>query len=78
MSPVGIPLKAKVAGIVVVGVLIFSLIGTTLEAVNQAVNQTDAEAQLTREQFVGRLDTQGGDADENPVIHTFKFVCPFH
>ena len=75
----GMPLKVKVAGIAVLALLLFSLVGTALEAFSQyrLVQNGAADAQTSQYQLTVRADA-GGDPDGNAAVRAFKFVCPFH
>jgi hypothetical protein len=74
----GVPLKVKLVGIAVLAVLIFSLVGTTLEAVNQAVHENAAGSQLTRDGFTSQPGGDSAGPDDNATLSSLKFICPFH
>ena len=74
----GVPLKVKLVGIAVLAILTFSLVGTTLEVVNQVMAEGSQQSQLSRQQFVSFLDSQRPASDDHTVVSGLKFVCPFH
>ncbi|HZA22375.1 MAG TPA: hypothetical protein VFA32_07185 [Dehalococcoidia bacterium] len=74
----GVPLKVKLVGTAVLALLIFSLVGTTLEAVNQVARENSAGSQLTRESFNSQSGSESAGSDDNTAVATLKFVCPFH
>jgi hypothetical protein len=74
----GVPLKVKLVGIAVLAVLIFSLVGTTLETVNQVVHTDAADSQLTRDGFTSQSGGESAGPDDNTIVSTLKFICPFH
>ena len=74
-----VSLKVKLIGFTVLAVLMFSLVGTALEAVNQVRAEANGQSQLSRDQFVSSLGNQNhASADDNRVVASLKFVCPFH
>ena len=75
----GVPLKVKLIGFVVLSVLIFSLVGTTLEAVNQVLAEGTNQTEFSRDRFASSLGNQNhASADDGAVLSSLKFVCPFH
>ena len=74
----GVPLKVKLVGIAVLALLTFSLVGATLEAVSQVLREEAPSSQLTRDDFTGQLVSQSTSSDDDAVVATLKFICPFH
>lgn len=69
-------MKAKILGIVVIGGLTLSMVVTGVAAVSQAVNAESAPP-AEENMLLRRSQTEPGEKD-NALVHSFKFVCPFH
>jgi hypothetical protein len=74
----GVPLKVKLVGIAVLALLIFSLVGAALEAVNQAAYGDASDSWPTRNGFTGQTSGESAGSDDQTVVGTLKFICPFH
>ncbi len=69
-------MKAKILGLVVISGLTLSMIVTGVAAVTQAVN---AETSATQpEQLVLRQGQAAPTEQDGALLHSLKFVCPFH
>lgn len=76
-----VPWKVKLAGAAVLAVLTFSLIGATLEAVNQAVQESPSGTSFTRTEFASPPDgasASSNHGNDGRVVASLKYICPFH
>lgn len=74
----GVSIKVKLVGISVLAILIVSLIGTGLAAVNQVVAEGNSQTQFSREEAARFAGSQKQASAEHAVVSGLKFVCPFH
>jgi hypothetical protein len=69
-------MKAKALGITVMAVLALSMILISVGFVAYAVEQQPAAPQ--GEQLVSQLNPEAENSNDNALVSTFIFVCPFH
>jgi hypothetical protein len=69
-------MKAKVLGVTVIAMLALSIILTAVGTVTHAINQPPATP--SGEQLVSQLNTNTQNSNDNALVSTFVFVCPFH
>lgn len=76
----GTPLKVKLIGFAVLAIMVLSLAGLSLEAMNQAVQDEAASGNVQVQQYQFTVGSADDDAerDDTATLQTLKFVCPFH
>ena len=72
MTSTHVPLKVKIIGILVVLVLVISLVGTAVQSINAVLSENASQGYMTRDQFTDN------NSNDQLVINTLKFICPFH
>jgi hypothetical protein len=69
-------MKAKVLRVTVMALLALSVILTSAGIVTYAINQPPATP--SGEQLVSQLNPNTQNSNDNTLVSTFVFVCPFH
>jgi hypothetical protein len=75
----GTPLKVKIIGFAVLAIMVLSLAGISLEAINQSLRDEADSGDVQAQQYQFSVGVaEDPDREGSAAIRAFKFVCPFH